>query len=138
MYGDFAKSLVNVDRLLRVHWRRVADRDFRPLVAVGDLLENIGVAFGLGQRLRQCGEEAVGIRDSVPAEVLRDSILRVRAMRCTLEKERTSMTKDTEVDQFLTAVADGKATLPMVTERVREWLCQNSALDRFGVRPLSN
>lgn len=137
-YGDFTKSLVNVDRLLRVHWRRVADREFRPLVSVGELLENIGVASSLGQRLRQCGEEAVGIRDSVPAEVLRDSILRVRAIRSALEQERTSMTKDSEVDNFLTAVADGKATLSMITERVRDWLDRNNALDRFGVRPLSN
>lgn len=137
MYGDFIKSLSSVDRSLRGHWNRIAERDFRPLIAIGGLLENIGIAGDLGRRLRACGEEAIGIREGVPAEQLRAAILRVRETRARLENERTSVTKNVEVDSFLTALADGRATLRLVTDGVREWLNRNGALDRFGIKPLS-
>ena len=137
MYGDFVKSLSRADRLLRGHWNRIAERDFRPLIAIGELLENIGIASHLGHHLRECGEEAIGIRESLSAEQLRAAILRVRETRTRLENELTSMTKNVEVDLFLAALADGRATLRMVTDGVREWLNRNGALDRFGIKPLS-
>ena len=137
MYGDFIKSLSRADRSLRGHWNRIAERDFKPLVAIGGLLESTRIARDLGCRLRECGEEAMGIRESLSAEQLRAAILRVREISARLENERTSMTRNPEVDSFLAALANGRATLRMVTDGVREWLDQNRALDRFGIKPLS-
>lgn len=134
-YGDFNSSLANTDKSLRTHWRRVAQRDFRPLVAIGELLENIEIAVDLGQRLRQCGQEAIDIRDSVPAERLSAEIRRVREIRAALEKERTSITKDPDVDSFLNALADRTATLSMITDGIYSWLDENGALDRFAITP---
>ena len=66
-YPNFSKSVATVDRQIRVHWRHVAERDFRPLVAIGDLLQRLGVASDLGRRLRKCGEEALENRDTASA-----------------------------------------------------------------------
>lgn len=136
-YPNFSKSVAIVDRQIRVHWRYVAERDFRPLVAIGDLLQRLGVASDLGRRLRKCGEEALENRDATPAEALLQSITRVRKTRSELDQERRSVTNDSEVDRFLTAIAEGNATLTLVTEGVRDWLARNRALDRFGVRAVS-
>jgi hypothetical protein len=134
-YGEFAKSLANVERQLRSHWSRIVQREFRPLISVGTLLERIGSASELGKKLRQCGEEATGIRESVSADVLHTEIIRLRNLRASLDAERTTLSKDREVDAFLNALAEGGATLQMVTERVLNWLQQNGALDQFIVRP---
>src|SRR3546814_19757657 len=40
-YADLTKSLSSVDRQLRAHWRRLANQDFRPIIAVGGLLERL-------------------------------------------------------------------------------------------------
>src|SRR3546814_18226707 len=82
------ESLSSVDRQLRAHWRRLANQDFRPIIAVGGLLERIDFAADLGRRLAECGQEAIQIADSIPADVLRDTIMRVRRKRRDLEKER--------------------------------------------------
>lgn len=136
-YPNFSKSVAMVDRQIRVHWRQVAERDFRPLVAIGDLLQKLGVASDLGRRLRRCGEEALENRDATSAEALLQVITSVRRTRSKLDQESRSVTKDPEVDRFLTAIAEGNATLTLVTEGVRDWLEQNKALDRFGVRAVS-
>src|SRR3546814_2676016 len=49
-YADLTKSLSSVDRQLRAHWRRLANQDFRPLIAIGSLLERIDFAADLGDR----------------------------------------------------------------------------------------
>src|SRR3546814_10189434 len=71
-YADLTKSLSSVDRQLRAHWRRLANQDFRPIIAVGGLLERIDFAADLGRRLAECGQEAIQIADSIPADVLRE------------------------------------------------------------------
>src|SRR3546814_20213925 len=100
---------------------------------LGGLLERIDFAADLGRRLAECGQEAIQIADSIPADVLRDTIMRVRRKRRDLEKERIAITREPEVDEFLVALAEGRATLRLVTERVRAWLDVHGALDRFGV-----
>jgi len=135
IYGEFARSLANVERQIRSHWSRIVQREFRPLISLGTLLERIGSASELGKKLRRCGEEAIVIRESVSADVLHTEIIRLRNLRASLDAERTTLSRDPEVDAFLNALAEGKATLQMVTERVLVWLRQNDALNQFTVRP---
>jgi hypothetical protein len=136
-YRDFNLALVQVDRQLRPHWRRVVERDFTPLSAIGSLLGRIDSTSNLGQRLIACGREAEQISDRIAAEALRDAIVRLRQEREKLEAERISVTKEPEVDEFLNALAEGDATLQLVTERVYSWLKKNGALDRFKITPRS-
>src|SRR3546814_791602 len=103
-YADLTKSLSSVDRQLRAHWRRLANQDFRPLIAIGSLLERIDFAADLGRRLAECGQEAIQIADGIPADVLRDTIMRVRRKRRDLEKERIAITREPEIDEFLIAL----------------------------------
>src|SRR3546814_10645466 len=124
------ESLSSVDRQLRAHWRRLANQDFRPIIAVGGLLERIDFAADLGRRLAECGKEAIQIADSIPADVLRDTIMRVRCKRRELEKERIAITREPEVDEFLVALAAARATLRPVSGRVRAWLDAQRAHDR--------
>src|SRR3546814_13010217 len=79
-YADLTKSLSRVDRPLRAHSRRLANQDFRPIIAVGGLLERIDFAAALGRTLAYCVQEALKIAHSIPAVVLGDQIILVRSM----------------------------------------------------------
>lgn len=137
-YTDFTQTMVKTDRdNIRPHWARLAERDFKPLVAIGILLEKIEGVSDLGRRLVACGREADNsLARTPPMEALRDDIRRLRKERAALEAERALLTNEPEVDAFLNALAEGRATLRIVTERVRAWLEQNGALDSFLIRPL--
>src|SRR3546814_11970933 len=63
--------------------------------------------------------------------------MRVRRKRRDLEKERIAITREPEIDEFLIALAEGRATLRLVTERDRIWLDEHGALDSFDVQPAS-
>ncbi len=136
-YKDFFTALVQVDRQLRPHWRQIVERDFAPLSAIGSLLESIDKNSNLGHRLITCGRQAEQLSERIAAEALRDAIVRLNREREKLEAERNSMTKDPEIDNFLNALAEGDATLQMVTERVHNWLKKYGALDRFAITPRS-
>ncbi|POF32612.1 hypothetical protein [Roseibium marinum] len=136
-YSDFVNSLARVDRQLRTHWRALASRDFKPLIAIGNLLTQLDVEADLGRRLMECGREATEVRDSISAEALRDTVIRVRNKRHELDEERVAFTSDAEVDEFLIALAEGRATLRLVTASVRSWLEENDALDSFDILPTS-
>ena len=136
-YAEFAKTMTKTDRDgIRPHWARIVERDFKPLVAIGALLEKIEGVSDLGHRLVACGREADNSLARTPSmEALRDEIRRLREDRVALEAERASLTNEPEVDAFLNALAQGRATLRTVTEKVRDWLEQNGALDSFSIRP---
>jgi hypothetical protein len=136
-YKDFVTALMNVDRQLRPHWRRIVQRDFTPLSAIGTLLERIDKTSELGRRLTTCGSEAEQLGDRIPVETLRKAIQRLGKERAILEIERASVTKEPEVDIFLNALAEGHATLRMVTDRVHSWLEQYDSLDSFAITPRS-
>ena len=137
-YTEFAKTMAKTDRdNIRPHWARIVERDFKPLVAIGTLLEKIEGVSDLGRRLVECGRDAGNsLARTPPVETLRDDIRRLREERVSLEAERASLTNESEVDAFLNALAEGRATLRIVTEKVRAWLEQNGALDSFSIRPL--
>jgi hypothetical protein len=136
-YREFNGALTQVDRQLRPYWRRVVERDFAPLRAIGTLLQKIDKGSDLGKRLSACGQEAQQISDKIPAENLRDAIVRLRKQRAKLEAERVSVTKEPEVEKFLNALANGTATLQMVTAQVHNWLQRYGALDQFAITPRS-
>jgi hypothetical protein len=137
-YTEFTQTMVKTDRdSIRPHWARIVERDFKPLVAIGTLLERINGVSDLGRRLVECGREAANsLAKTPPVETLRDDIRRLHEERASLEAKRASLTDEPEVDAFLNALAEGRATLRIVTEKVRVWLEQNGALDRFSIRPL--
>ena len=137
-YMEFTKTMVKTDRdSIRPHWARIVERDFKPLVAIGTLLERINGVSDLGRRLVECGREAANsLARTPPVETLRDDIRRLHEERASLEAKRASLTDEPEVDAFLNALAEGRATLRIVTEKVRAWLEQNGALDSFSIRPL--
>src|SRR3546814_12847844 len=68
-YADLTKSLSSVDRQLRAHWRRLANQDFRPLIAIGSLLDRNDFASGLGGGLAECGQAALQIAKCIPSDV---------------------------------------------------------------------
>src|SRR3546814_4790246 len=70
---------------------RLANQDFRPLIAIGSLLERIDFAADLGRRLAECGQEAIQIADGIPADVLRDTIMRVRRKRRRSEEHTSEL-----------------------------------------------
>lgn len=136
-YKEFAKVMANADvHAIRPHWAGIVARDFKPLGAIGRLLERIDGVSDLGHRLVECSRKAdESVRSKASAEALRDSIRRLREERLELEAERDSLTNEPEVDAFLNALAEGRATLRIVTEKVRVWLDQNGALDSFSILP---
>lgn len=136
-YKKLTEAMTKTDRDgIRPHWERIVERDFKPLDAIGELLERIDGVSDLGRRLVECGRKAdESVRSKPPAEALRDNIRRLREDRAALEAERASLTNEPEVDAFLNALAQGRATLRTVTEKVRDWLEQNGALDSFSIRP---
>lgn len=133
-YEDVLRRIAAVDRQLRPHWRRRISRDFVPLIAIGRLLRGIGGISGLGDKLVSCGEDAQKSGDLAGAEALREAIVRLQARRAALESEREAIADDPEVSAFLNALASEQATLRLVTNRVRQWLENNGALDSFVVR----
>ncbi|AWV19815.1 hypothetical protein A3862_29685 (plasmid) [Methylobacterium sp. XJLW] len=134
-YNDFVQELGRAETQLRRHWRAVVERDFRPLTAIGQLLRDIETTSDAGRRFIACGEAAE--RSGNNAGVVsawRDAVVQLRQQRTSLEAERHTLTKNVEVDAFLDALADGRATLRHVTPGVRDWLEHNQALDGFAVR----
>lgn len=136
-YTEFTKTMAKTDRdSIRPHWARIVERDFKPLFAIGALLEKIEGVSDLGRRLVACGREADNSLARTPSiEALRDEIRRLREDRAALEAERASLTNEPEVDAFLNALAESQATLRIVTGAVRDWLDRNGALDSFSIRP---
>lgn len=138
VYIEFTKILANTERdIVKPHWARIVERDFKPLVAIGMLLEKIDGVSDLGRRLAECGRSADNsLASMLRVDTLRDEIRRLREERVLLEAERGLLTNEPEVEGFLNALAEGRATLRIVTEKVRDWLEQNGALDNFSIRPL--
>lgn len=136
-YRELLAALVQAERQLRLYWRRIVERDFAPLRAVGELLEKIDRNSDLGKRLSTCGREAEQMSDRLPIPAMRDAIVHLQREREELEAERVSLTQEPEVDRFLNALAAGTATLQTVSSRVQKWLEKYDALDRFMVTPRS-
>jgi hypothetical protein len=129
------RSLANCELTVRNHWQMAAAQRFRPLVALGELLQRINVRPDLGQRLVETGKRALNAHQAGSAKTLCAEVRALTAEQEALQNEQAELMSEGEIGSFITAVAEHKATLEMVTPKVREWLTQNGALDRFTISP---
>ncbi|UEM07105.1 hypothetical protein JL101_029330 (plasmid) [Skermanella rosea] len=135
-YRQMQLDLGRLEGQVRRHALSALQAEFRPLDVIGTLLKKIDGAAPLGQRLVTLAAQGL---QPVPGETmaaLYQRIQRMRRCRVALDAERQSFTEDAEVDRFIDALAAQKATLRLVTERVRKWLDQHGALDRFELRAI--
>lgn len=129
------RTLANCELAVRNHWSVLAAQTFRPLVAFGELLQRINVEPELGARLVETGRRAVKAVDMGSAKALSSEVRELLAEKDALQAERAERISEGEIGSFITALAEHKATLEMVTPKVHEWLTDNGALDRFSIAP---
>jgi hypothetical protein len=129
-------SLGSLDREVRIHWSSFAAATFRPLIPLGEMLVRTGVDPELGKRLSDCGRRALAPSDGGSVAELSARVKGLLAERESLDAERSGLVEEGEIGAFLSALADQKATLAMVTPKVAAWLADKHALERFSVAPL--
>jgi hypothetical protein len=129
------RSLANCEINVRNHWQVSAAQQFRPLVALGELLQRINVRPDLGKRLAETGRRALGAHQTGSAKALCAEVRALTAEQQALQEERAELMSEGEIGGFITAVAENKATLEMVTPKVQQWLSENGALNRFAITP---
>jgi hypothetical protein len=134
-YQALRKQVSSVDRQIRAHWARVVRRDFAPLGTIGGLLSNINPSSDLGKRLTECSYAAHQLSDKMPIVEFRDNVLKLKVTKDDLDQKRAALTGESEVDQFLDALARKSATLELLTDKVRDWLEKNGALPKFSIVP---
>ncbi|MBB4509545.1 hypothetical protein [Rhizobium leguminosarum] len=131
-YDDFKTAISAAERSIRYQWRTVVTNDYKPIAIVGTLLQRFGDTLEIGRGMvalagRADRSTALSMAD-LPAE-----IASLSNDRSKLEAEKASMTKNGEVDDFLTKLAAGKATLSSVTPSVYSWLREHDALEQMAV-----
>lgn len=131
---ELTPALNSLDRAVRQQWRRVVDEQFQPIIGVGDLLSRLDRDTGLGAKLENCGRRARDLNTPAAQDLLRQ----IEALMTDLEALRLecATTLGGEVGDFLSALAEGRATLAMITPNVHRWLTENGVLDRFSVASL--
>ena len=134
---DYGKDLIQaigaLDRSIREHWRTVAHERFQPLLGIGELLTAMNVPNNLGGRLIDCGKRGMSVINASSAPDLQTSIAALLREHGKLQVERAAEIGEGEVAEFINGLADKRATLAMVTPKVREWLVNHAALDRVGI-----
>lgn len=133
-YDEFKTAISTAEKALRYHWRAVVTNDYKPIGVVGTLLRRFGDTLDIGERmvsLAERAERSIGL----PILDLSNEIASLVRVRANLEAEKASMTKNGEVDDFLTKLASGRATLSSVTPSVYSWLREHDALDQLAVSP---
>lgn len=131
--NDLNRSIAAVERSIREHWLTVVAERFQPLLGLGELLSSMNVPNDLGQRLKQCGQKGQASANAGSTKDLLSSIEDLLEEYEDLQEEREQEIGEDEVGDFINALADKRATLAMVTAKVREWLEDHDALDRLGI-----
>jgi hypothetical protein len=129
------RSLANCEITVRNNWKTSAAQRFRPQVALGELLRGIGVEPELGEKLVETGQRALRAGDLTPASAMCEEVKSLLEEQDELQAERSERISKGEIGEFITALAEHRATLSMVSSEVEEWLRENNALDRFRVEP---
>ncbi|SCB37727.1 hypothetical protein [Rhizobium hainanense] len=131
-YDDLKAAISAADKATRYHWRTVVTNEYRPIGVVGSLLQKFGDALDIGERMIALAERA---ERSTGLQILdlSNEIASLVGIRADLEAEKADMTKNGEVDDFLTKLASGRATLSSVTPSVYSWLREHDALDQLAV-----
>ncbi len=130
---DLNQSIATVERSIREHWLTVVAERFQPLLGLGELLTSMNVPNDLGRRLKQCSQKG---RASGNFNSISDLLSNIESLLDEyeeLQKERLHEIGDDEVGDFINALADKRATLAMVTDKVHKWLEAHNALDRLGI-----
>lgn len=134
-YSEVTNALSRVVDALTNHWKLQAERDFLPLIPVGQLLSRISGAEPIGRGLISLAEEAQRLSQMSPSpDQLRPQVTALRVRREELLSEMRAFTGDPEVDAFLEGVTRAQATLEFVTPGVLSWLAEKNALSAFSVR----
>lgn len=134
-YSEVTTALSRVADALANQWKLCTERDFLPLIPVGQLLSRISGAETIGRGLISLAEEAQRLSQLSPApDQLRLQVVTLKARREELLSEMRAFTHDPEVDAFLEGVTRGQATLEFVTPGVLAWLAAKNALGAFSVR----
>ena len=87
----------------------------------------------LGQRLKLCSQKGQNSVNAGSTKDLLSSIEDLLEEYDDLQAERKEEIGEDEVGDFINALADKRATLAMVTSKVRAWLEDHDALDRLGI-----
>lgn len=132
----FSARLAGLHAAVRVHWSAFATQTFRPLVPLGEMLVRTGVDPDLGRRLTECGRRAMAFSDPGSVADFLAGVKALLAEREALDAERSGLVEEGEIGTFLSALAEQRATLAMVTPKVSAWLAEKHALERFSVAPL--
>jgi hypothetical protein len=130
---DLNQSIATLERSIRDHWRTVAMERFQPLIGLGQLLTSVNVPNNLGDRLVSCGQRGVASANAGSSAELLTALTALLSEYDALQAERAAEIGEDEVGDFINALADKRATLAMVTPKVREWLADHGALDRLGI-----
>lgn len=131
--NDLNQAIASFERSIRDHWRAVVAERFQPLFGLGELLASMNVPNELGPRLKSCGQRGQASVNAGSTKDLLSSIEDLVDEYDDLQKEREEEIGEDEVGDFINALADKRATLAMVTSKVREWLADHDALDRLGI-----
>ncbi|TBC02929.1 hypothetical protein [Rhizobium ruizarguesonis] len=131
-YDDLKTAISAADKAARYHWRTVVTNEYKPIGVVGSLLQRFGDALDIGERMIALAERADRSTGLLILD-LSNEIPSLVGIRADLDAEKASMTKNGEVDDFLTKLASGRATLSSVTPSVYSWLREHDALDQLAV-----
>jgi hypothetical protein len=134
-FKDLNADIANLEITLQGIWQRRVQSDFLPLNGMGALLERIGDTKALGLKLRDFAERArQSIANRLPMPRLLSEVQELNALALVLRQELSQVSGgNIEVDAFLVALAEQKATLRHVTPAVNEWLVEHQSLDAFSV-----
>jgi hypothetical protein len=130
---DLKQAISALEQSIREHWRVVAIERFQPLVGFGQLLSSVNVPNKLGDRLTSCGQRGVASANAGSFSDLLAAVKSLFSEYDSLQAERAAEISEDEVGDFLNALAEKRATLAMVTPRVRDWLANHGALERLGI-----
>ncbi len=131
--NDLKRAIATLERSIREHWRAVALERFQPLVGLGQLLTSMNVSNNLGDRLVTCGQRGVASANAGASAELLTTVTELLSEYNALQAERAAEIGEDEVGDFINALGDKRATLAMVTPKVRAWLADHGALDRLGI-----
>jgi len=131
--SDLKQAIATLERSIRENLRMFVNERFQPLVGLGELLTSMNVSNDLGSRLITCGSKGMSVLNASSAPQLHAGIAAVLDDYEVLQAERARVIGEDEVGDFINALADKRATLAMVTPKVREWLNDHDALGRLGI-----
>ncbi|MDX0203836.1 hypothetical protein GOB99_30410 [Sinorhizobium meliloti] len=131
--NDLKQAVATLERSIRDNLRTFANERFQPLIGLGELLTSMNVSNDLGSRMIACGRQGMSVSNASSAPQLQAAVAAVLNDYDLLQAERARVIGDDEVGDFINALADKRATLAMVTPKVREWLADHKVLDRLGI-----